>query len=122
MTEAVRPPGGGGARAALPPPLVVAYTTRDRARALLRAAFPRRRARLMLTKTPEEFEAAFRVALVDAALVDVAGGTEDTWRAAGLAREFPSVPFLALSALRAAEAPALAQCAALDFADVIVEG
>ena len=34
---------------------------------------------------------------------------------------FPSVPFFGLTALRAAEAPALAQCAALDFADVLVE-
>ncbi|MEO6567024.1 MAG: helix-turn-helix domain-containing protein [Casimicrobiaceae bacterium] len=43
------------------------------------------------------------------------------WRAAALAREFPSVPFFGLTPLRAAEAPALAQCAALDFADVLVE-
>lgn len=31
------------------------------------------------------------------------------------------MPFFGLTALRAAEAPALAQCVALDFADVIVE-
>jgi AraC-like DNA-binding protein len=87
----------------------------------MRAAFPRRRTRLMMTRTTEELESVFRSALVDAAIVDLAGGSEDTWRAAALAREFPSVPFFALSALRASEAPALAQCAALEFADVLVE-
>jgi len=109
------------AKALVPPAVVVLYTGRDRARALARAAFPRRRTRLVLTKTPEELDAAFRASLVDAAIVDLAGAQEDTWRAAALAREFPSVPFFGLTALRAAEAPALAQCASLDFADVLVE-
>jgi AraC-like DNA-binding protein len=109
------------ARAAAPPPLILVHTTRERARTLLRAAFPRRRARLVLTRTAEELETNFRRALVDAAVVDLASASDDTWRAAALAREFPSVPFFGLSALRASEAPALAQCAALDFADVLVE-
>jgi AraC-like DNA-binding protein len=87
----------------------------------MRASFPRRRARLVLTRTPEELESAFRTSLVDAAVVDLAGAQEETWRAAALAREFPSVPFFGIMALRASEAPALAQCAALDFADVLVE-
>ena len=108
-------------RASAPPPLVVVHTTRERARVLLRGAFPRRRARLVLTRTPEELDATFRTALVDAAVVDLASAGDDTWRAAALAREFPSVPFFGLSALRASEAPALAQCAVLDFADVVVE-
>jgi AraC-like DNA-binding protein len=108
-------------RSLVPTPLVVVFTNRERARALLRGAFPRRRARLIMTRTPDELDSAFRTALVDAAIVDLAGAHEDTWRAAGLAREFPSIPFFGLTALRAAEAPALAQCAALDFADVLVE-
>jgi AraC-like DNA-binding protein len=108
-------------RAAAPPPLIVVHTTRDRARTLLRTAFPRRRARLILTRTAAELESTFRAALVDAAVVDVASASDDTWRAAALAREFPSVPFFGLCALRAAEAPALAQCVALEFADVVVE-
>jgi AraC-like DNA-binding protein len=99
----------------------VLYTTRERARTLMRGAFPRRRARLVLTRTPDELEAAFRASLVDAAVVDLAGAGEETWRAAALAREFPSVPFYGLCALRASEAPALAQCATLEFADVLVE-
>jgi AraC-like DNA-binding protein len=100
---------------------VVVHTTRERARALLRAAFPRRRARLVLTRTAEEFESTFRSSLIDAAVVDVAAAGDDSWRAAALAREFPSVPFFGLCALRASEAPALAQCALLEFADVVVE-
>jgi AraC-like DNA-binding protein len=101
--------------------VVVLYAVRERARTLMRSAFPRRRARLILTRTPEELDAAFRSSLVDAAIIDLAGAQDETWRSAALAREFPSVPFFGLTALRAAEAPALAQCVALDFADVIVE-
>ena len=108
-------------RTLAPPPTVLVYATRERSRVLMRAAFPRRRARLVMTRTPEELAAAFRASLVDAVVVDLAGAQDETWRAAALAREFSSVPFFGLTALRAAEAPALAQCAALDFADVIVE-
>lgn len=122
MTTASKPAATSAAhRTPAPLPVVVLCATRERARVLMRGAFPRRRARLVLTKTPEELDAAFRTSLVDAAVVDLAGAQEDTWRAAALAREFPSVPFFGLIALRAAEAPALAQCAALDFADVLVE-
>lgn len=124
MTVVLPPPlapSSAASRAAAPPPLIVLHTTRERARALVRAAFPRRRARLLLARTAEELESFFRTALVDAAVVDLAAAGDDTWRAAGLAREFPSVPFFGLCALRASEAPALAQCASLDFADVVVE-
>lgn len=120
--EPAAPPQGAlPPRTLAPPPTVLLYTNRERARALLRAAFPRRRARLVMTRTPEELDAAFRVTLVDAAVIDLAGAQEDTWRAAALAREFSSVPFFGLTTLRAAESPALAQCAALEFADVLVE-
>jgi AraC-like DNA-binding protein len=87
----------------------------------MRAAFPRRRARLLLARTPAELEATFRNELVDAAVVDLASASDDTWRAAGLALEFPSTPFFGLLALRAVETPTLAQCVTLDFADVLVE-
>ena len=104
-----------------PPPAVVLYSSRERARTVARAAFPRRRARLLLAKSPEELEQTFRSSLVDATIIDLAGSGEETWRAAKLAREFPSMPFFGLTTLRASESPALAQCAALDFADVLVE-
>lgn len=114
-------PPSSAPKSLVPLPVVALFTTRERARTIVRAAFPRRRARLILTRTTAELDAAFRSSLVDAAVVDVSAASDDTWRAAALAREFPSVPFFALSALRASESPALAQCAALDFADVIVE-
>ena len=122
MTSASRPAAAAGAsRAIAPPPVVVLFAIRERARALMRGSFPRRRARLVLARTPEELDSAFRASLVDAAIVDLASAQEETWRGAALAREFPSVPFFGLTSLRSAEAPALAQCAALDFADVLVE-
>jgi AraC-like DNA-binding protein len=112
----VAPPRGNA-----PPPAVVLFATRERARTVARAAFPRRRARLLLARSPQELENTFRTSLVDAAIVDLAAAGEETWRAARLAREFPSVPFFGLTTLRASESPALAQVAALDFADVLVE-
>ena len=121
MSSVVRNPVVTTRRAATPLPVVMLHTTRDRARALMRAAFPRRRARLLLARTPSELESTFRSELVDAVIVDLASAGDDTWRAAGLALEFPSVPFFGLLALRAVEAPTLAQCVTLDFADVIVE-
>jgi AraC-like DNA-binding protein len=55
-------------------------------------------------------------------VVAVSLPTDDTWRAAALAAEFPSVPFFAVAPLRAGDAPALARCAALAFVDVLAEG
>ncbi|MGH7635341.1 MAG: hypothetical protein ACRENC_16515, partial [Gemmatimonadaceae bacterium] len=41
---------------------------------------------------------------------------------AEFARDFPSVPFLALTPFRPVDAPAIARCAELDFADVLADG
>ena len=95
---------------------------RERARNAARAAFPRRRARLVFARGGAEFAAAFRTMLVDAALVDVGMPGEDTWRAAELAREFPSIPFFALTPMRGTDGPAVARCASLDFVDIAVDG
>ena len=110
--------------AELPPtlPAIVAFAPRERTRALVKAAFPRRKCRLVFARTASDFATAFRAELVDAALVDVTSTHDDTWTVAALAREFPSAPFFALASLRAAEGPALAQCVELEFADVVVEG
>jgi AraC-like DNA-binding protein len=106
-------------------PSVALFTSRERARALARAAFPRRRNHLLVTRTAVAFEQLFRATLVDAAIVDltsVASAGEEIWRVASLAREFPSVPFFGLLPLRASDGPTLAQCASYDFSDVLVEG
>lgn len=103
-------------------PAIVAFAQRERARTLLKSAFPRRRNRVILTRTLADFDAAFKLNLVDAAVVDVGNAQDETWRVAALAREYPSIPFFGLAALRAAEAPTLAQCATYEFADVLVDG
>ncbi len=118
MTETSAPAPAALAAGA---PAIVVYAQRERARTLMKAAFPRRRARLLLTRTHDDFEAAFKDNLVDAAVVDVGGAQEDTWRVASRARDFPSIPFFGLVSLHAAEGPALAQCARCEFADVLVD-
>ena len=109
-------------KAAANAPAIVVYAQRERARNLVKSAFPRRRTRIVLTRAFEDFDAAFKTHLVDAAVVDVGGAQEETWRVAALAREYPSAPFFALAPLRATEGPALAQCANFEFADVLVDG
>lgn len=113
MTQHVAPAG--------PPPTILVFAPRERTRALARDTFPRRRWRLIVRKGVDEFARSFREGLVDAAIVDLGSAQEDNWRAAALAREYPSVAFFALTTLRAADGPVLAQCAALEFADVLVE-
>src|SRR5690349_23927546 len=107
---------------AAPPPCIVVFATRERVRTAARAAFPRRRARLILGRTATEFQAAFHTTLVDAALVDVGAAADETWRAAELAREFPSFPFFAITPMRGTDGPAVARCAALEITDVVVDG
>ena len=102
-------------------PLVVAYTPRERTRAWVKRVIGKSPGRLTLTRTLGEFAAPFRKAVVDAALVDVAA-PEESEEAAALALEYPSVAFVALTSFRPSDAPAIARCAELEFADVLVEG
>jgi AraC-like DNA-binding protein len=105
-----------------PPVTIAVCATRDRARSLARAAFPRRRCRLAITRTAAELERAFRESLVDAAVIDVHAPTDDVWHAVSLATEFPSAPFFALTPLRPTDAAIAARCAAADVADLVTEG
>ena len=102
-------------------PTVIAYTTKDRTRAWLKRLAGRRLGRLVVVRGAAEFAAIFLNELVDAALVDVGAGNGSE-KAAALALEYPSVAFLAITSFRAGDAPALARCAELEFADVLVEG
>ena len=126
-------PGGGAAGAAplesaatgLQPanvPCVAALVFRERARAAIRAAFPRRRARLLLVHSGSELAETLRTTLADAVIIDIGAGGDETDRALGLAREFPSLPFVGIAPLRGADGPALAAAVAHDFADVLTEG
>jgi len=126
----------------LEPPTIVAYTPRERARAFVRAAFPKRRWRLVIVRDIAEFRSTLRRTLVDAVLVDVGSMTpgsttiseglggagtptataDDTWKIASLAHEFPSSPFFGITTFRATDAPAIARCVSLEFCDVLAEG
>lgn len=107
----------------LPPPAVVAFALRERARDLLKRGFPRRRGRLTLVRSRDEVLAALCHDLVDAVVVDLAQPTDEHWGVARLARDFPSIPFFALTPLRPAEAAHAARaCGECEFADLLVEG
>lgn len=122
---------------------LLVYTTRERARAFVRSAFPKRKWKVVMVRDITEFRDAFRTILVDAALVDVGSntattsaggempgssmssmspGADDSWKIASLAHEFPSAPFFGMTPLRATDAPAVARCASLEMCDVLVDG
>jgi AraC-like DNA-binding protein len=103
-------------------PHVVVHTKRERPRALLRAAFPRRKGKLAFTKAAGELLDILRGAVVDAVVVDVSGSPEDVWRISALSSEFPSTPFFGLTSLRAGDAQATSDCASREFAGILVEG
>jgi len=102
-------------------PCILVFAQRDRVRNTIRDVFPRRRTRVIMARNAAEFDESFRTALIDAALVDFGTVTDETWNVSALAREFPSVPFLAMLPLRASDGPVLARCAALEFADILVD-
>jgi AraC-like DNA-binding protein len=103
-------------------PTLVVHLERERARALVRAAFPRRRWKIVSTRTADELESVFRRVLVDAALIDLGAPDDDTWKAAAFAAEFPSAPFFGILPLRASDSPAVARAASIGFVDFIVDG
>lgn len=104
------------------PHAVLVYAPRERVRTLARGAFPRRRRRVLVVRDAAELESCMRTTMVDAVLVDAAAVTDDTWRAAGLAREFPSIPFFGVLPLRAGDGGVVARLVQHEFADVLLEG
>jgi AraC-like DNA-binding protein len=102
-------------------PVVVAYASREHTRTRIRAALVRVHRRGVLVRSERDFANAFRAHFVDTALVEVTAD-DDGHRSAELAREYPSVPFIALTPFRPVDAPAIARCAELDFADVLADG
>jgi AraC-like DNA-binding protein len=94
---------------------------RDRARALVRAAFPRRRAQLVPVRTRDDLVQALTTQLVDAVIVD--GGYGDEVPAVlPLAEDFPSAPFFLVTALLPTDAPLVGRAVECGCADVLVEG
>ncbi|MEX2180851.1 MAG: helix-turn-helix domain-containing protein [Gemmatimonadaceae bacterium] len=107
----------------LPPTAVVAYGVRERTRELLRKSFPKRRGRLTIVRSRDGLLGALQQTMVDAVVVDLVQPSEDHWAAAALARDFPSIPFFAIAALRPADLPGIAKALTqLEFADCLSEG
>jgi AraC-like DNA-binding protein len=103
-------------------PCIAVFAIRERVRAIVRTAFPRRRARIIGVRSGDELAETLRSTLIDAVIVDLGSSGSDNDRAFGLAREFPSLPFVGVAPLRGADGPALASAMAHEFADVLVEG
>lgn len=103
-------------------PLVVAQSRRERVRAMLRNAFPRRKGRLLFARTADEVRDALRTALVDAVIVDIAASPEESLKTAALAADHPTAAFFGVTPLRAGDASALSDSAQREFAGVLIEG
>ena len=109
------------AHAQRPDSVVVVYAPREHTRTRIRATLVRVHRRGVLARTERDFASAFRAHFVDTALVEVTAD-DDGHGPAELAREYPSIPFLGLTPFRPVDAPAIARCAELDFADVLADG
>ncbi len=105
-----------------PGPTVVAFVAREKTRALLRQRLPRRRGRMAIARGADELSSIFRRMVVDLAIVDIGVGGVECERTVALAREFPTVGFVALAPYRAADGPLIARCAELDFSEILAEG
>ncbi len=106
---------------AAPDMVVVAYAPREHTRARIRSSLVHIHRRGVLARTARDFSNAFRTHFVNTALVELAADG-DGHAPAELAREYPSVPFIALTPFRPVDAPAIARCAELEFADVLADG
>ncbi|MEP7086539.1 MAG: hypothetical protein ABI884_04325, partial [Gemmatimonadota bacterium] len=96
-------------------PVVVAFVQRDHTRARVRSSLVKIHRRGVLVRTEKDFSNAFRTHFVNTALIELAADS-DGHGPAELAREYPSIPFIALTPFRPVDAPAIARCAELDFA------
>ncbi len=105
-----------------PPPTVAVYAPREPFRTRVRHLIPRRRSRIVAAKSAAELDRLFRRDLIDVVILDVSTATDDTWRAAACASEFPSAPFLAVTPYRGADGPAIARSAQFGLADVLAAG
>lgn len=101
---------------------VLALALRPRTRQLFRAALPRRRFRLLLTRTKTEFRAAFKRELIDAAVVDLGAPDDDTPAIIKSALDFPSIPHIGVTPYGAGDASLVARCIKNDFAEIIIDG
>jgi len=102
-------------------PVVCTLLRRERARALVRSAFPRRRAQLLPVRTREELLTTMTHQLVDAVIVD-GGAGDEVARVLPLAEDFPSAPFFFVTAMLPTDAPLVGRAIECGCADLLVEG
>ena len=115
------PPAAKSQDTSAPLLCLVALCKRDRARQLVRTAFPRRRAQVVSAKSAAEVEEHLVKALVDAVIID-GGAGDDAHRLISRADEFQSVPFVLITTLLPADAPLVARAADAGVCDVLIEG
>jgi AraC-like DNA-binding protein len=102
-------------------PVVCTMLKRERARALVRTAFPRRRAHLLPVRSREELLDALTHHLIDAVVLD-GGFGEEVGRVLQLAEDFPSAPFFFVTPLLPTDAPLVGRAVECGAAEVLVEG
>jgi AraC-like DNA-binding protein len=102
--------------------LIVVHARRERARAMLRNAFPRRKGRLIFARNAEEVTESLRTSLVDAVIVDLSAGPEESFKVVALAADYPTAAFFGVTPLRAGDTLAVADSAQREFAGILLEG
>ncbi len=100
---------------------IVTLLKREKARAMIRAAFPRRRAQLVAIKGAVELDAQLTAQLVDAVIIDTGVG-EEAGFAIARAEDFQSIPFVLMTSMLPAEAPLLARAAVAGITELLVDG
>lgn len=107
---------------AQPYPLsVLVLLRRERARTMVRNAFPRRRAHLVSVRNAADLETHLLRDLFDAVILD-SGAGDDTQRIIGRADEFSSIPFFLVTTFFPVDAPVLARAVESGVCGLLVEG
>lgn len=102
-------------------PSLVVLLKRERARALVRSAFPRRRAHLITAKTAADIGELLIQQLIDGVLID-SGAGEDSAKALAMAADFPTVPFFLVTPLLPQDSPTVARAVDGGVTELLVEG
>lgn len=115
------PSARGSADSAVATLCVLALLKRERCRALIRTAFPRRRAHVLALKSAAELDEQLAKQLVDAVVVD-AGAGDEAARVVARADDYQSMPFVLMTSLLPADAPLVAKAAEHGVTDVLIDG
>ena len=103
-----------------PVPALVVLLKRERAKALVRGAFPRRRAHLITAKTSADIGELLVQQLIDAVLID-SGAGDDSGKALAMAADFPTVPFFLVTPSLPQDSPTIAKAVDGGVAELLVE-